>query len=82
MPVRDFVGEILNAAAGDTASLLEDSKLTRDSSGERQLLLDQQDRDPNLLVQPKNRVADLVNDAGLNALGRLVEDENATMLCN
>ena len=44
-----------------------------DAPGERQLLLDQEDRDLLLGIEPANHFPELVDDARLNALGRLVE---------
>src|SRR5438552_10605404 len=56
-------------------ALVHDVKPVADRPRELEVLLDQQDRPVPLPLDPPQHVGDLVDDGGLDALGRLVEQE-------
>ena len=61
-------------AVGDRAAAVHHAEAAADPAREGELLLDEQHGDP-LVVELHDDVADLVDDVGLDALGRLVEDD-------
>src|SRR5580698_10416463 len=71
---NQIVGQIGDRPARDHLAAIDDAKAPPDPAREGQLLLDQQHRDP-LVDQADDDVADLTHHVGLNALGRLVEDQ-------
>src|SRR5690606_28748688 len=52
-----------------------DPEAVAEATHERQLLLDDEHRQAELVVQAADHAADLRDDAGLDALRRLVEDQ-------
>jgi len=66
-------------AAGGHASGLEHIEVIGRSQGEADVLLDQQDRQVTALGQLGDDALDLGDDVGLDALGRLVEDQDARL---
>src|SRR5579883_2740098 len=59
-------------------ALVEYAEVARHSAGERQLLLHEQ-HCQSRGAQPDDDIADLMHDVRLNALGRLVEDEQGRL---
>ena len=58
------------------AAVLDDVVAVGDRLRETEILLDQQDGEP-LLLQPRDRASDLLHDHRREALGRLVEKQQA-----
>src|SRR5690606_38809744 len=75
----ELVRERVHAASGDDPALVHDSKAVAEAAHERQLLLDDEHGQPELAVQLANHVADLGDDARLDAFGRLVEEQEARL---
>src|SRR5205814_7183146 len=72
----DHLGpQIARRARGDDGALGHDHVLVREALGKVKVLLDEQDRQPQLALDPTQRVFDLEDDGRLDALGRLVEHE-------
>src|SRR5690606_37791039 len=77
--LHEPVRELVHAASGDDPALGHDSEAVAEAAHERQLLLDDEHRQSELVIQPANHVADCRDDARLNAFGRLVEDQQARL---
>ena len=58
------------------SSAIHDVDVVGDLAAEVQILLDQQDRHALLVAQELQRPADILDDRGLDALGRLVEHQD------
>ena len=54
---------------------LHDEIAIRKGPGEVEILLDDHDRDTQFGPDPEERVLDLLDDIGLDALGRLIEQQ-------
>src|SRR6202000_867040 len=67
-----ITGELADRALGDDAPLLEQCEAVRCAPRERDILLDQHDRDLAFAVELDDYVLDLLDDVGLNAFGRLL----------
>ncbi len=74
MPQR-FHLQITGIPAGNHGALGHDHVGVGQSLGEVKILLDEEDRQPHLGLDPANGVLDLENDGRLDAFGRLVEHE-------
>jgi len=72
----DLVRKPVDRAGGDFASLVENAELAGDAAGKGKLLFDQQNGQALFLVQAQDNVANFMNDVGLDAFGRLVEDQD------
>jgi len=76
-PIHDLVGERIDFALGDQLAVVENRELVGHTSGEGQLLLDQQHGQAVLAVELFQRIADLGDDIRLDApwqLQRLAEN--------
>src|SRR5688572_16668872 len=71
----DVVGQLIHRARGHVAPAIEHVEVPADAARERQLLLDEQEGELLLLVELGQDVTDLMHDVGLDALRRLVQDE-------
>ena len=60
---------------GHSAPFVQNAELARHAAREGQLLFDQQHGQSFFLIQPQHDIADFVNDVGLNAFGRLIENQ-------
>src|SRR5690349_2759084 len=67
---------MLNRAFGDDRATVHDVKAVADAEAEIEILFDEQDADFAFLLDLHQSVANQVDDAGLNAFGWLVEDQN------
>src|SRR5690606_35066330 len=79
MSLDELVRELVHRAGRDDAALVHDAKAVAETAHERQLLLDDEHGQPELAVELANHVADLRDDARLNAFGRLVEEQQARL---
>src|SRR5206468_9571895 len=71
-------GDLVDLAAlapVDDPAALHDGEMIAELAGEVEILLDQHDRDPAEVAQVGNGAADVLDDRGLNAFGRLVEQQ-------
>ena len=75
MALDDVVRQLVHGAGRDVSASIEHAEVLAHAPRERQLLLDEQDRQAALLVQADQHVADLMHDVRLDAFGRLVEDQ-------
>src|SRR4051812_34827554 len=69
--------ELLARAVDDDRAAVHHGDAVRQIAGEVEILLDQQNGQPAALAQQANDARDFLDDARLDALGRLVEHEQA-----
>ncbi len=79
MMPNHVVAELADLAARHDATLVEDAKIAGNTPRKRQLLLDDQHRQPGLLVQADQQVTDLGDDVRLDAFAGFVEDQQARL---
>src|SRR3569623_1743025 len=71
------IAQFRYTAGRDRAPHDHQTKILTDTAGEREFLIHQQDGKRKLALQPLYYVAYLLDDVGLNAFARLIEDEQA-----
>src|SRR5215470_2696048 len=77
---HDVLRQSADLAQRGDATGLQDRKMLRDVADELQVLLDQQDRAVPLAMDPLDDVVDLLDDRGLQAFRRLVEQKQPWLL--
>jgi len=70
-----FVRELVDRAAGKAPPFFEDPEVARDTAGEAQLLLHEEQRDAGVAIEREQDIADLLHDVRLNPFRRLVENQ-------
>src|SRR5580704_2229031 len=75
MPADEVLRQLLHGARRDHGAPVHQEESLAHAARERQLLLDEKDRYLLLRVEPLYHVAELVDDARLNPLGGLVEQD-------
>ena len=75
--VNDLVVQVRDGTVGDDDAFLHDVKRVGERHGEIEALLHEEDGHAPLLLQPADGLADFFDDGGLDAFGRLVEDQEA-----
>ena len=72
----EFVRELGDRSFRHDFAFLQQRKPIGSAPRERNVLLNQNHRDTVLAVQPHDHGLDLLNDVGLNALGRLIQKDD------
>ena len=72
----DGIVQMRDRPFGHDRAAIHDVKTVANAKAKIQVLLDQQDADLAFLLDLDERVADEINDVGLDALGRLVQDQD------
>src|SRR5690242_5627010 len=75
MTIDELTAELLDAATRRHPAAFQNAEALREPSRERQLLLDQKHGDVPLRSQLLHDIADLMHDVGLDAFGRLVQEQ-------
>jgi hypothetical protein len=79
--LNDILYQPADFARGDEAAFFYHQKLAGSPRGERDVLLDQDYRQPDLLIKPNDDVLNFLHDVWLNALRRLLEQQPGRFGC-
>ena len=77
MLAHDIVGQRVDLAARCDLAFLDNAEVLGRRPREFHILLHKNDRQADLFVEPLDRVLDLLDDVGLNALRGLIEQQDA-----
>src|SRR5258708_39831452 len=69
------IGQVLGGHLAGDAALLDDQHARRQRADEIEVLLDQHDGQAAAVTQAPQALDDLLDDRGLDALGRLIEQQ-------
>src|SRR4051794_38481144 len=75
MAAHQLVAQVAHRSRRDRATAVHDDEARGDAARERELLLDQQERESLLAVQADQDVTYLAHDVRLDTLGRLVQNQ-------
>src|SRR5205814_10062176 len=74
-PQHGFVAKVFGRSLVNDTAFFHDGTTRGDRQTEVEVLFDQQHRYPGLLNDPADQRAELLDEVGLNPLGRLVEQQ-------
>ena len=72
-----IIGEFVDRPVRYRAPFVENTIAVRNTTRERQLLLNKQYRNAVIVIEPYDDFTDFMNDVRLYTLGRLVEDQDS-----